>query len=161
MLLLAYTHFAFDCITSALLLAYKLFPLDYTTSGLLTRKRCLTRLTLSCCLPTRSVINQTREMGPRQNLRFSLINLLPLFAACRMVRTSHRESIMIKTEQRKMACRHDDADPYDRFNGCHSHSFVRTCVIITKLLGYIKPRVFSSVKRCMRLSVWLGMMACS
>ena len=57
MLLLAYAHFAFDCITSALLLAYKLFPLDYTTSGLLTRKRCLTRLTLSCCLLTRSVIN--------------------------------------------------------------------------------------------------------
>ena len=63
-LLLAYAHFAFDYITSALLLAYTLFPLDYITSGLLTRKRRLpcffegqTLLTLSCCLLKRSVIN--------------------------------------------------------------------------------------------------------
>ena len=57
-LLLAYAHFAFDCVTSALLLAYAFFPLDYITSGLLTHK-CLPRLTLSCCLLTRSVINNT------------------------------------------------------------------------------------------------------
>ena len=55
-LLLAYAHFAFDCITSALLLAYAFFPLNYVTSGLLAHKR-LPRLTLSCCLLTRSVIN--------------------------------------------------------------------------------------------------------
>ena len=62
-LLLAHTHFAFDCVTSALLLAYTFFPLDYITSGLLTHKR-LPRLTLSCCLLTRSVINPMMFLTP-------------------------------------------------------------------------------------------------
>ena len=94
-----------------LLLAYALFPLDYITSGLLARKRRLPRLTLSCCLLTRSVINFLKS--DESNITFLIPHSTISKSSARLACPQEKQTFFSESSFESTICDNDDADDVD------------------------------------------------